>query len=128
MSCSTCGRYRQWHGSETGSPGTYLNESGCHDGVHMDDDEYFEGWQADTLYHPCPHNSARCRKCKGTGSTKDGGECRPCHGTGWKNGDAQWPIPADDDLVEDDNTQSPEPQPDAHPHREQSQDRGGEDA
>lgn len=95
--CGLCGK-PLLHGSSLpgGSPGTYLNESGCHDGVWMDDDEYHEGWASDTIYRPCPNNPKCCKRCHGSGSIyRDGGQedCpnKTCN-AGWK-GEPQWPIP-----------------------------------
>lgn len=98
MTCATCGLQRQWHGSDHGRPGTHLAETGCHDGVMMDDDEHAEGWQRDVIYPPCPKNPDRCRSCNGSGeagpevTTQD--DCPACNGTGWKDGKARWPTPA----------------------------------
>lgn len=96
MPCNICGRERVWHGSEHyPAPGTYLSEMGCHDGVRMDDDEHAEGWADDTIYPPCQHNPMCCKSCGGSGDKADG-DCRDCNGTGWKNGEPQWPVAADD--------------------------------
>lgn len=71
-------------------------QSGCHDGVQMDDDENAEGWQTDVVYPPCPNNPKCCADCKGTGLarpeiiTQD--DCPACDGTGWKDGEAEWPT------------------------------------
>ena len=88
MACLICGREWIWHGSEEPAavPGSYLAETGCHDGVRMDDDEHAEGWQTDVVYPPCPHNPARCAKCGGTGARQpddECDECGACDGTGW---------------------------------------------
>lgn len=101
MTCSTCGRNPQWHGSQepNARPGTYLHECGCHDGVRMDDDDYGEGWQPDVVYPPCKFNPNRCSRCDGTGDAKpsdDRDDCSACDGTGWKDGECQWPVAADD--------------------------------
>lgn len=100
MTCQTCGRNPQWHGSQTGArAGTYLHETGCHDGVRMDDDEHGEGWAPDTIYPPCQFNPARCSTCDGTGNASPmmaealkRDDCEDCNGTGWKDGECQWPI------------------------------------
>ena len=101
MTCGVCGK-PTLHGSALGGrPGTYLSESGCHNGVWMDDDEYAEGWQPDVIYQPCPNNPKGCKKCKGTGTVftwsadKTGRyhhDCpnKTCGGTGWK-GEPQYP-------------------------------------
>lgn len=100
MSCGVCGKPSVLHGSDLGGKGgTYLGESGCHDGVWMDDDEYYEGWASDTIYHPCPNHPKFCKKCHGSGSLvdKDGAQydCtnKTCQ-SGWK-GEPEWPIPAE---------------------------------
>jgi len=104
MTCSICGRATQCTGGGDyrGAPGTYLNESSCHDGVWMDDDVYSEGWERDVIYPPCPNNPAVC-KCmqreltEGELQTMSYGtcvgldDCQSCHGNGWANGYAQWP-------------------------------------
>lgn len=96
MTCLICGRAPQFHGSEV-RPGI---ETGCHDGVLMDDDEYFEGWQQDVIYPPCPHNPAMCGTCCGSGEAPEKvaarlmqDDCPDCNGTGWRGGNAQWPTP-----------------------------------
>lgn len=102
MKCPTCGRDQVWHGSEHyPPPGSYLSEMGCHYGVRMDDDEYHEGWVADTIYPPCPHSPLCCKSCGGSGNKQIGKtdavtDCKKCGGTGWKNAEPQWPIAADD--------------------------------
>jgi hypothetical protein len=69
---------------------------GCHDGVRMDDDEYHEGWQSDTIYPPCPHSPWCCKDCGGDGRNRnpqhDSDDCAACSGTGWKEAMPQWPI------------------------------------
>jgi hypothetical protein len=78
--------------------GTYLSEAGCHDGVWMDDDDYGEGWDPETIYRPCPNNPARCEFCLGKGERMiswrgaEPEECVKCHGTGWADGKPQWPV------------------------------------
>jgi len=105
MACLTCGRPQTWHGSHEpeGRPGTYLSETGCHDGVRMDDDEYHEGWDPQTSYPPCQFNPNRCPTCDGTGRAPpmmvealERDDCADCGGSGWKNGDSQWPVAASD--------------------------------
>lgn len=92
MTCTICGRSRNYHGSEDASPGTYHAESGCYGGVFMDDDVYVEGWHedADVVYPPCPHNPARCKRCGGSGDAPadvtDWDDCPDCRGTGWEQG------------------------------------------
>ena len=109
MSCSICKR-PTLHGSHLGGrPGSYLSESGCHNGVWMDDDEYAEGWQPDVVTRPCPNNPARCDRCDGSGvapkdvTTQD--DCPACDGTGWRNGDWQEP---------DDRYRRPDPPAPSH--------------
>lgn len=98
MACTICKCAEPFHGSQLphARPGTHLNESGCHDGVWMDDDEHAEGWEPDVIYPPCPNNPARCMRCNGTGNAPDDvtdrDDCQDCHGTGWANGKAQWPT------------------------------------
>lgn len=77
MTCSVCGQKSVLHGSALarqlpdGGTGTYLSESGCHNGVWMDDDEYAEGWQPDVIYRPCPNHPKCCKKCGGSGELRD---------------------------------------------------------
>ena len=48
--CGICGK-ETLHGSHLGGQGgTYLGESGCHDGVWMDDDEYGEASGKDGVH------------------------------------------------------------------------------
>lgn len=95
MSCAVCGRFKQYHGSENHSSPC---EFGCHEGVLMDDDTYFEGWQPDVIYQPCYFNPFSCQFCKGTGvAPKEyhlSEDCPSCDGTGWKDRKPQWPTPA----------------------------------
>lgn len=119
MTCSTCQRPYIKHGSEaaTGQPqgrATYAMESGCHDGVWMDDDVYGEGWQRDVIYPPCPCSPHKCTTCGkkpeamtfhewntisyGTCVADD--DCAECGGTGWKNGEPQWPTEVEPDEPE----------------------------
>ena len=107
MACLVCGRERAWHGSETGLPGTYLNETGCHDGVRMDDDVHGEGWQPDVIYPPCEFNPRCCPTCSGTGNAPplmaealQQDDCADCHGTGWKDGKCEWPVSIADEAAE----------------------------
>lgn len=101
MPCRTCGRTPQWHGSQEphARPGTYLSETGCHDGVRMDDDEYHEGWQPDVVYPPCPYSPLCCPSCGGDGRSRDpnhdSDDCAPCNGTGWTDAKPQWPASAE---------------------------------
>jgi hypothetical protein len=104
--CRICGK-TQLHGSHLGGKGgTYLGESGCHQGVWMDDDEYGEGWADDTIYPPCPNHPKCCKKCGGSGiitkwnvdKTERWQEDCPnktCN-SGWK-GKPQWPERAIDE-------------------------------
>lgn len=46
---------------------TGCGQSGCHHGVAMDDDEYFEGYARDTIYPPCICHPKFCKTCHGTG-------------------------------------------------------------
>jgi hypothetical protein len=116
MPCSTCGREQRCHGSEaavaSGLPRhreTYAMESGCHDGVWMDDDTHGEGWERDVIYPPCPYNPAACDCVKkpdsmsfgdwnqisyGTGLGRD--DCAKCGGNGWRDGQWQHPVSIDD--------------------------------
>lgn len=116
MTCSTCGKPSRHHGSEpalaSGHPKareTYAMESGCHDGVWMDDDVHGEGWSPDVIYPPCPFNPLACdcvpkpdamsfgdwqQISYGTGLAQDG--CPNCHGTGWKGGKWQHPVSVDE--------------------------------
>lgn len=104
MTCKICGKPGPIHGSQWGQPGTYLNESGCHDGVWMDDDEYYEGWAPDTIYPPCPNHPKSCKKCGGNGSLRKWNEALGCYDvtdcpnktcqSGWK-GAPQWPVAAE---------------------------------
>lgn len=103
--CGICGK-ETLHGSHLGGQGgTYLGESGCHDGVWMDDDEYGEGWDPTTIYRPCPNHPKCCKKCGGAGlinkwNAERGGydsyDCtnKTCN-AGWK-GEPQWPVSADE--------------------------------
>jgi hypothetical protein len=109
MTCGVCGK-TVLHGSHLGGKGgTYLGESGCHDGVWMDDDEYAEGWADDTIYRPCPNHPKCCKKCGGTGTiftwSADKTEryyhdCtnKTCR-AGWK-GEPEWPVSADDEALQ----------------------------
>lgn len=61
---------------------------GCHAGIVMDDDEYYEGYQRDVVYPPCECHPKHCNVCGGTGwcppeiaHTSD--DCPKCDGTGW---------------------------------------------
>ncbi len=114
MTCHVCGRKTQCTGGGDyrGEPGTYLNESSCHDGVWMDDDVYCEGWERDVVYPPCPHNPDACECMKRTlterelqtmsyGTCVGDDDCPLCHGNGWKGGNARWPTPSDE--YEDEN-------------------------
>ena len=104
MPCEDCDRPRRWTGLETyAAPGTYLRDLECCQGVLMDCDEYHEGWDPTVVYPPCRFNPARCPTCDGTGDAppmmaealkRD--DCEDCRGTGWKDGDWQWPTPADE--------------------------------
>lgn len=98
MACGICGRQPVWHGSEVARPGTHLNETGCHGGVMMDDDEHAEGWQADVVYPPCRSNPRRCMTCDGSGAAGPDvtwqDECPDCDGIGWANGKAEYPPAA----------------------------------
>jgi hypothetical protein len=104
MACEICGRERVLTGHELGGqPGTCLNESSCHDGVWMDDDEHAEGWQPDVAYPPCPESPRRCLTCNGSGrapklmaESLNRDDCADCNGTGWKDGNCEWPIAAAD--------------------------------
>lgn len=107
MACTICGREKVYHGSEHPSahPGTYLIESGCHNGCWMDDDEYAEGWDPDVVILPCPYNPSACKKCGGQGWTaeiEDNGKyepnpeqiqvsCKFCNASGWEGGVYQEP-------------------------------------
>jgi len=62
----------------------------CFDGVLMDCDEHYEGWQTDVVYPPGPCNPKYCRDCSGTGD-RDGGDCDACDGDGWLR-DPEWPV------------------------------------
>lgn len=98
MTCNICGCASVLHGAHLGGrPGTYLAESGCHNGVWMDDDEYTEGWDPSVVTRPCPNNPDCCLSCNGTGDTSDDPEflveCEACEGTGWAGGD--WRAPDD---------------------------------
>jgi len=115
MTCF-CGRAQPLHGSELGTlrmggqmRGTYLSESGCHDGVWMDDDVYHEGWERDVVYPVCPCSPKRCSTCGlppeklttgqlqtisyGTCVAQE--DCPECHGNGWKGGRCEYPESAD---------------------------------
>lgn len=100
MPCGICGRDQTWHGSQepNARPGTYLMEMGCHQGVRMDDDEYHEGWQSDTIYPPCPHNPLCCKACGGDGQSRSSksksDDCDGCRGIGWLHGQPKWPATA----------------------------------
>lgn len=93
MSCTICGCHNIFHGSQLphARRGTYLSESGCHDGVWMDDDEHAEGWDPDAIYRPCPNNPGRCMDCDGRGKQGDD-HCPACDGTGWKGATPKWPT------------------------------------
>lgn len=63
-------------------------KEGCHSGVAMDDDEYFEGYAHDTIYPPCSCHPKYCPTCRGSGMTEeddDGawGDCPDCR-AGWR--------------------------------------------
>lgn len=92
MTCDICGKPK-WHGSQEpgATQGSHLSETGCHDGVMMDDDEHAEGWQSDVIYPPCPNHPNRCPTCGGSGEY-DGGDCETCDGTGWYGCAPQYPI------------------------------------
>lgn len=69
---------------------------GCHSGVVMDDDTYFEGYERDVVYQPCECHPSHCPTCHGTGwapeeiaekQNKD--DCPDCNG-GWR-GEAEHP-------------------------------------
>ena len=96
MTCTVCGRNRIYHCSEI----IAWSESGCHDGVFMDDDEYAEGWQRDVIYPPCKYSPLCCRHCEGSGESRDpaskSDDCEYCSGTGWLGGKAKWPIAAEE--------------------------------
>lgn len=91
MTCAICGK-PILHGSNI----LPTSESGCHDGVWMDDDEHFEGWHRDVIYPPCRNNPACCKACGGDGMSKlpidqrESDDCEYCGGNGWI-GDPQWP-------------------------------------
>ena len=98
MACNACGKPTVLHGSHlTNQRNSYLIESGCHNGVWMDDDEYHEGWQPDVVYRPCPNHPKCCKKCGGSGTLydKDGSsyDCtnKTCN-SGWKG---SWEYPDD---------------------------------
>lgn len=46
---------------------TSCHRPGCHCGVVMDDDTYFEGYAHDTVYPPCECHPKFCKTCNGTG-------------------------------------------------------------
>lgn len=97
MTCHVCKRGLVFHGSER----VPSSESGCHDGVFMDDDEHAEGWQPDVVYPPCPFNPDRCADCGGSGEAPpdhvDSDDCPACSGSGWKGGEVQWPTATGED-------------------------------
>lgn len=71
-------------------------QSGCHAGVVMDDDTYYEGYEHDVVYPPCSCHPNFCPTCSGTGWAPerlaiehDRDDCPDCDG-GWR-GDALHP-------------------------------------
>ncbi|ADJ22980.1 hypothetical protein Hden_1167 [Hyphomicrobium denitrificans ATCC 51888] len=67
-------------------------KEGCHAGVAMDDDTYFEGYEPDVIYRPCQCHPKCCPTCGGSGEKEvDFGtaDCPDCN-AGWR-GDAEHP-------------------------------------
>lgn len=66
---------------------TGCGKEGCHSGVAMDDDTYFEGYERDVIYPPCSCHPSYCPTCKGSGLTEDddgeSGDCPDCE-SGWR--------------------------------------------
>lgn len=75
MSCPHCNN--GWLGNR------YGEDVECVNGVLIDIDVYFEGWQRDVAYPPAPCQA--CPKCRGSGE-RGHDRCRACKGTGWKSG------------------------------------------
>lgn len=70
---------------------------GCHAGVAMDDDTYFEGYARDVVYPPCSCHPKFCKTCGGTGwapeeiaAKQNKDDCPDCDGSGWR-GEAEHP-------------------------------------
>jgi len=72
-------------------------KEGCHAGVAMSDDEFYEGYARDTIYPPCRCHPKFCATCSGTGwapeaiaAKQDCDDCPDCDGCGWR-GDPEHP-------------------------------------
>ena len=70
---------------------------GCQNGVAMDDDTYFEGWELDVVYPPCTCHPKHCKTCGGSGwcpqdIQHDSDDCPTCGGDGWI-GEPEHPAP-----------------------------------
>ena len=58
----------------------------CFNGVIMDADTFYEGFDRDLIYPPCECNPKHCKACEGTGELETGlgvEDCEHCGGTGW---------------------------------------------
>ena len=69
---------------------------GCHNGVLMDDDTYYEGYERDVIYPPCVCHPKYCKTCEGIGiapeeiaARQNCDDCPDCN-AGWR-GDAEHP-------------------------------------
>lgn len=63
---------------------------GCHAGVAMSDDEFFEGYAPDLIYKPCACHPKACIRCRGAGwasedvaEAQGSDDCAACDGSGW---------------------------------------------
>lgn len=72
-------------------------DGGCHGGVAMDDDTYFEGYERDVIYPPCRCHPKFCVTCCGTGIAPDdiavcqsSDDCPDCE-SGWRGDGPEHP-------------------------------------
>ncbi len=62
----------------------------CFNGVIMDTDEFYEGYERDVIYPPCKCNPKYCDHCEGAGHlyVPDGSiDCENCNYHVWGTGD-----------------------------------------